>query len=444
MIKDMLQLTTLDLTRGNQPIIPLPTNCQTISHTIDAIDNFIDSCLNNIIHHDAFQALESIWLGAHKLLSDHDRHDIQLSILQFTKTELTQQALQSEDIESSHLYDLIYNHEFNMPGGIPYACLIGDYEFSHDQIDIAALKYIGKVAEQAFCPFISGASSQLVYQTDWSDKCKTNQFNNIMHDNHHAAWRGCRESSFSKFISLVAPPFVGRYSYQALSHDFNYMFNERIQSDEDYCWVNGAFAQAKCLIRSFDRSGWCTLIRGFDSGGKIDNLPLTNDLRAVKCQFSDIEEKQLSTAGITTLCQYKRSNYAVIFSSETLHNASNYSSSSASFNAKISARLPYIMAISRFTHFIKVIARDKIGSYMTHENVKHWLNQWLLQYINANADSSQLLKAKFPLAEASVDVIPREDAPGNYHAVIHLKPWLQLEELSVSMRLITDLPSASA
>lgn len=433
-------LNTIRVMSGSHPIIPLPKSPNEINHTIESIDILLNHCLNKILHHADFQAIESTWLGIIKLCNTQDHDDARLSILQLTKSELIEQALVSNDIESSHLFNLLYDQEFNMPGGIPYASLIGDYEFTHEQTDIAALNYIGKIAEYAFCPFISGASSKLLYQPDWSSRDKLDQINTIIQDNSHTAWNGCRESSHSKFISLIAPPFIGRYPYTSNPSTFNFSFSEEAKSHGAYCWVNGAFAQAYCLIRSFNISGWCTAIRGFDSGGKIDNLPLSHDLKATQCQFSDLEEKQLSAAGITTLCQYKRSNYAVIFSSETLHKATQYDDQQATFNAKISARLPYIMAVSRFTHFVKIIARDKIGSYMSYENVKHWLNQWLLQYVNANTDSSQLLKAKFPLAEAAVDVTQRTDSPGNYHAIIHLKPWLQLEELSVSMRLVTKLP----
>lgn len=439
---DQKQYTTVANERPPmQPSITLPASVKEIKASIESIDKLMNTIINLILHDDSFQALESIWLGVHQLIQiQSNNQSIQLSLLNLTKSALINQAEEFSSIESTPLYDLIYNQEFNMPGGIPYDCIIGDYHFSHEPQDVRALTFLGEIAERSFCPFIMGANAKLLYQNDWGESQQKNHIDSILSDNNHIAWHQLRQNSCSKFISLIAPDFLGRYKYQSSDKSFNFNFKEICTKDADYCWINGAFAQAQCLMNAFNTTGWCTAIRGFESGGKLSNLPLTHNLKGIKCQFSDLEEKQLSTAGITTICQYKRSNYAVIFSSETLHEAPQYEDSGATYNAKISARLPYVMAVSRFTHYIKIIARDKIGAFLNQDDIQHWLNQWLLQYVNANAASSHILKAKFPLAEAKVEVEKRDNMPGGYHAVIHLKPWLQLEELSVSVRLVTNLP----
>jgi type VI secretion system protein ImpC len=414
-----------------------------ISFLTEQIDRHLSQSLDAIFHQTEFQSLESAWIGVNELLnSSESQADIQCRLFQAAKVDLLTQATQSQNYKDSHLFQLIYNQEFNMPGGEPLSCLIGNYVFNHLENDTQILSYIANIAHDSFCPFLAAASAQIFYHNKWDSTKKLKNLHYILDDQQHIAWGSLRESEQAKFISLVAPRYLGRYPYRPTTDQFNYSYAETTHTDTDYCWVNSAFAQARCLIESYKKSGWCTSIRGYENGGRLENLPMTHNLNATECHLSDTQERALSEAGITSICQYKNNNYAVIFSSETLHKPAVYDDITATQNAMISARLPYVMATSRFAHYLKIIARDKIGSFMNAEEIESWLNQWISQYVNANPKSKQILKSRFPLAEAAIKVKPHPENPGAFHATIHLKPWLQLEALTVSMRLVTELPNS--
>ncbi|PHQ79858.1 MAG: type VI secretion system contractile sheath large subunit, partial [Coxiella sp. (in: Bacteria)] len=411
--------------------------------TIHQLDTLISAQLDEILHAPDYLTLAATWIGSHELIDCHtEQSNIKLKFLSLTQAELNSAANTSSAYDKSYLYQLIYDNEFNMPGGEPFDILIGDYYFDHNEQNIVSLTYLSHIASSAVCPFIAGISPTLFKVKQWADLHKVSTLSNLIATNDHIAWRELRASENSKFIVLAAPCYLGKYTQKAAANVTDYCYNELIQSDTDYCWVNAAFAQARCILQAYNTYGWCTAIRGREGGGQISRLPLTRDLCATQTQFTDSEEHALSQQGIIPLCHYKNTNYAVIFACDTLHQPKRYDDTIATSNAKISARLPYILATSRFAHYLKVIARDKIGTFMDRDDLEHWLNTWISQYVNANAKSRGDLKARFPLAEASVQVHDDADHPGRYQAIIHLKPWLQLEELSVSLRLVTDIPKS--
>lgn len=407
---------------------------------VGQIDDYLDQYLNLIMHHPAFIHLQSAWIGVMDVIRNNRETDQQAKILHLTKSELAKIASSDQNYKQSHLYHIIYHKEFNTPGGEPFSCLVGNYQFSHAESDIRLLELMSKVGQDALCPFISGASPHTFYHTGWHSAKKLENISFITQDSNHTAWRTFRKEPSAKFIVLTAPAYLGRYTYKPDSGRLNYQFTEHMQQLDDYCWVNAAFALARCMNRSYHRYGWCTSIRGYENGGLVSGMPLTDDLRAIECQLSDLHERELSKAGITALCQYKNTNQAVFFSCDTLHEPQVYEDDRATKNALISARLPFVMATSRFAHYLKIIARDKIGSFMETDDIEFWLNNWISQYVNSNAKSSPYLKAKFPLAEARIQVNESPTNAGAYSAIFHLRPWLQFEEIDIALRLVTELP----
>jgi type VI secretion system protein ImpC len=440
--KDITDILPIDLGPQPQSSLIKSTRSRTdLTNVIEHIDKLLSKYIDRIIHTPEFLQLESTWLGIHRLIKTSQSNiNIRISVLQLTKGEARELAIDNTINNSDHLYNIIYNQEFNMPGGQPYSLLICDYFFSHHEPDISILRYLAKVGETSLCPVITATSPQTLKLDRWYQLNHTYSLREVTQSESHIAWNQLREEAATKYLFLTAPCFLGRTTYKKNDESYKFSHNETISSQADYCWINAAFAQADCILKAFIQHGWCTAIRGRENGGIITNLPLTNSLKATEIALSDTQEKAMSDLGIVPLCHYKNTNFAVIFACNSLYKPSQYDTIEATQNAAISARLPYILAVSRFAHFLKIIARDKIGSFISKDNLEAWLNRWISQYVNANAESKELLKAKFPLAEARVSIMETEDNPGSYEAIIHLKPWLQLEELSASLRLVTQLP----
>jgi type VI secretion system protein ImpC len=435
---------------------------KTLSNAIAAIDEVISEQLSTIMHHKDFTGLEGTWRGIHHLIKNSSTSsDLKIKLIDISKTELRRDFEKVGEFDQSQLFKKIYENEFGMPGGEPYGVLLGDYEFSNHPSDISLLQDISGVAAAAFCPFISSANSGLFGFNDWTDLSKPRDLEKIFDSVEYAQWNSFRESDDSRFVSLTLPRVLARLPYgNATSPVKEFRFEETLNySDKksslqhkEYCWMNACYVIGERLTNAFRDHGWCTAIRGAEGGGKINNLPLhvfTSEGGDIdmKCPtevgITDRREAELSKLGFLPLCHYKNTDYAVLFGAETTQKAQKYDSAEANANAAISARLPYLMATSRFAHYLKVMARDKIGSFMETEDVEAWLNKWILQYVNANPQSKQNLKSKYPLAEAKIKVEAIPGRPGSYQAVAWLRPWLQLEELTTSMRLVAQIPKTS-
>lgn len=423
-----------------------PTTLSALKHiqldeTINQIDYSIQSIIDLIIHHPLFQKLESTWIGiSQQLACIHNSPMVKLHLLQLNKTELEQMASINQPLEKSRLYHVVYSKEFNTPGGQPYSLLIADYYFSNSNSDINCLDFLSRVGNAALCPILGAAAPSLFNLDRWDSIHRYDTLLHIPQLPSHLRWSALRQQPSAKFIFLTAPAYLGRRAYTRNTNSFHYSHQETINDANNYCWVNSAYAQSQCIINAYLKYGWCTAIRGKENGGTIYNLPLTHSLKATQTLLSDSQEHELSQLGIIPLCHYKNSTYAVIFASESVFLAPQYDTAEATQNAKISARLPYIIATSRFAHYLKIIARDKIGSFLEKDDLEIWLNRWISQYVNSNARSKSLLKARFPLADAAITLSEDTQHPGHYQAIIHMKPWLLLEELSASLRLVTQLP----
>ncbi len=385
--------------------------------------------------------------------------NLKIRVVNASKRELHRDLTRSVEFDQSLLFRKIYENEFGTPGGEPFGALIGDYEWTNHPEDIETLRLISNVSAAAFAPFISAAGASLMGFERWSDLARPRDLAKIFDTVEYTKWRGFRDSEDSRFVSLVMPRVLARlpygdrtrpvdeFAYEEAPFDAN---GAPMQMDHDhYCWMNAAYVLGTRLTEAFAKHGFCTAIRGAEGGGKVEDLPThifrsdDGDLDA-KCPteigITDRREYELSSLGFLPLCHYKNQDHAVFFGAQTTQKPKEYDRPEATANARISARLPYILATGRFAHYLKVMARDKIGSFMEVDDCERWLNRWIQNYVNTNENAGPENKARFPLREARVEVREISGRPGAYNAVAYMRPWLQLEELTTSMRMVARIP----
>jgi type VI secretion system protein ImpC len=432
----------------------------TIKQGIAAIDQVLSKQLAAILHHPDFQKLEGSWRGLHYLVMNSETSTkLKIKVFNVTKQALFKDLDKAVEFDQSQLFKKLYENEFGTPGGEPYGALIGDYEFSNHPEDVEMLSKISNVAAAAFCPFISAPSPKLMGMENWGELSKPRDLAKIFDTVEYAKWRSFRDSEDSRFVGLVMPRVLARLPYGATTKPIEEFGFEEVELDKSgkakpvphdhYTWMNAAWVFGARLTDAFAKYGFCVAIRGAEGGGKVEGLPahvFTSDDGDpdLKCPteigITDRREKELSDLGLLALCHYKNTDYAVFFGAQSAQKPKKYDRPEATANAAISARLPYMMATSRFAHYLKVMARDKIGSFMEVSDCEEWLNRWIVNYVNNNPKASQEAKAKYPLAEAKVQVKEVPGSPGSYNAVAYLRPWLQLEELTTSMRLVAKIP----
>lgn len=426
----------------------------TINDAIRAIDVAMSKQLGAIMHNERFQKLEGTWRGLNYLVMNSETGaTLKIKVLNGTKREIYKDLDKAVEFDQSQTFKKLYENEFGTPGGEPYGALIGDYEFSNHPEDVEFLSHISAVAAAAFCPFISAASPKLFGLEGWTELAKPRDLEKTFESVEYAKWRSFRESDDARFVNLVMPRVLARLPYGQATKPVDAFGYEELPpgepSHDNFCWMNAAFVMAQRLTDAYAQHGWCVAIRGAEGGGKVQNLPsytfVGDDGDAdMKCPteigITDRREAELSKLGMLPLCHYKNTDYAVFFGAQSAQKPKVYDQHAATANAAISARLPYIMATSRIAHFLKVMARDKIGSFMEANECEDWLNRWILNYVNGNADSGAELKAKYPLAEAKVQVKEIPGKPGSYQAVAWLRPWLQMEELTTSLRMVARIP----
>ncbi len=433
---------------------------RTIDRAIAAIDAKLSAQLNAILHHEKFTKLEGSWRGLnHLVMNSETGTSLKIRVLNVTKRELNRDLTKAVEFDQSQLFKKIYENEFGTPGGEPYGALIGDYEWNNHPDDIESLRLISNVAAASFAPFISAAGAGMFGFDDWTELTKPRDLAKIFDTAEYTKWRGFRDTEDARFVSLVLPRALARVPYGAATKPVEEFSYEEAPTDaagaaqalnhREYCWMNAAYAMGVRMTAAFSESGFCTAIRGAEGGGKVENLPThifqsdDGDMDG-KCPteiaITDRREFELSNLGFLPLCHYKNTDYAVFFGGQTVQKPKKYDRPDATANASISARLPYIMASSRFAHFLKVMARDKIGAFMEATDCEKWLNRWITNYVSDNPDAGQETKAKYPLREAKVEVREIPGKPGSYNAVAYLRPWLQMEELTTSMRMVARIP----
>ena len=427
----------------------------TFRKAIEAIDEAISQQLREVMHHERFQTLEGSWRGAQYLVMNSETSKtLKLKMFNVSKKELSKDLSRAVEFDQSQTFKKLYENEFGSPGGEPYGALIGDYQFTNHPDDMELLSNMSNVSAAAFCPFLTASSPQLFGFDDWSELSKPRDLSKIFDSAEYVKWRSFRESDDSRFVTMVMPRSLSRLPYGQDSkpvEEFNYEEFGGLEKPEagNYCWSNAAYVLGARMTNAFAQYGWCTAIRGAEGGGRVDDLPVhltTTDDGDVDMQcpteiaITDRREAELSGLGFMPLSHYKHTDYAVFFGGQTAQKASVYDNHDATANAAISARLPYIMATSRIAHYLKVMARDKVGSFMEAEDMQQWLNRWINGYVNASEEGGQDMRAQYPLREAKIEVTPVPGSPGSYSAVAWLRPWLQMEELTTSLRMVARIP----
>ncbi|HAA72238.1 MAG TPA: type VI secretion system contractile sheath large subunit [Planctomycetaceae bacterium] len=433
---------------------------RTINAGIAAIDATISKQLAVIMHTPEFQKLEGSWRGLHYLVDQSETgSQLKLKVLNCSKKDLFKDLDKAVEFDQSQIFKKVYENEFGTPGGEPYGALMGDYEFTNHPDDIDLLTNMSGVAAAGFCPFLSAADPNLCGLDNWTELSKPRDLEKIFDTAEYTKWRSFRESEDSRFVTLTMPRVLARLPYGAStkpSEGFDY---EEVPlgddgkpisvSHDEYCWMNAAYVLGSKLTDAFAQTGWCTAIRGAEGGGKVEGLPAhvfqaddgDMDLKCpTELAITERREGELGKLGFLPLCHYKNTDYAVFFGAQTTQKPQKFDRPEATANAAISARLPYIMASARFAHFLKVIGRDKIGSFMEVEDCQDWLDRWIHNYVSADTSPSEEAKARYPLREAKIEVKEIPGQPGAYNAVAWLRPWMQMEELTTSMRMVARIP----
>lgn len=433
---------------------------QTFNKAIAAIDEKLSKQLSAIMHHPDLQKLEGSWRGLHHFVkSSETGSTLKIRMMNITKKELHKDLTKAVEFDQSQIFKKIYESEFGTPGGEPYGALIGDYEFGSGTEDLEVLQSMSNVAAASFAPFISAANASMFGLESFTELAKPRDLEKIFESSEYIKWRSFRDSEDSRFVTLTMPRVLARVPYGSKGREIEeFKFEEApidaegkvsAMSSDQFSWMNASYALGERLTSAFSKYGWCVAVRGAEGGGKVEDLPsftFTSDDGDVDQQcpteigITDRREAELSKLGFLPLCHYKNTDYAVFFGAQTTQRPKKYDNPDATANAAISARLPYIMATSRFSHYLKVMGRDKVGSFMEVKDCEDWLNHWIRNYVNGNPDASAEMKAQYPLAEATVSVKEVPGAPGSYNAVAYLRPWLQMEELSASMRLVARIP----
>jgi type VI secretion system protein ImpC len=427
-----------------------------INARIAQIDHLLSIQLNEIMHNAAFQKLEGSWRGL-KHLMDHSETGVQLKIrvLNVTKKELLRDIEKAPEFDQSALFKKVYEEEYGVFGGAPFGALIGDYEFGKHPEDMALLDGISHVAAQAHAPFVSAAAPDLLNLESFTKLDAPRDLAKIFDSTEYAKWKSFRQSEDSRYVALCLPRTLSRLPYGKDTKPIDeFSYEEHVDGTDHskYLWMNAAYSLGTRMTNSFSQYGMCVAMRGVEGGGLVEGLPTHNfytdegDL-ALKCPtevpITDRREKELADLGFVPLVHCKGTDYAAFFSVQSCQKPKLYDTDSANANARLSAQLPYIMAVSRFAHYLKAMMRDKIGSFMSREEAEIFLNRWITNYVTPDDNASPATKAQRPLREARIDVSEVPGKPGVYRAVAFLRPHFQLDELTVSLRLVADLPAAA-
>ncbi|MBX7061150.1 MAG: type VI secretion system contractile sheath large subunit [Acidobacteria bacterium] len=424
-----------------------------INSRIAEIDRLVTAQMNEIMHHEDFQKLEGSWRGLHHLVKNSLTGPmLKIKVMSATKKDLLKDFERALEFDQSAMFRKVYEEEYGTFGGAPFGALIGDYEFGNHPQDMSLLESISQVAAAAHAPFLSAASANMFGWDTFSEMTEVRDVAKIFDRTEYMKWRSFRESEDSRYVGLTMPHVLMREPYGAATKPTEtFRFEEDVDGKDHkkYLWGNAAYALGTCLTEAFSMYGWCVAIRGVEGGGLVQGLPThtfeTDEGEiAMKCPtevaITDRREKEFADNGFIPLVHCKNTDYAAFFGTQSANKAKKYDSDAANANARLSTQLQYIFAVSRFAHYLKAMMRDKIGSFMSRTDCERFLNQWINNYVTDDDTASAATKAQYPLREARVDVAEIPGKPGCYRAVAFMRPHFQLDELSVSLRLVADLP----
>lgn len=431
---------------------------RTIEGIIAEIDRKLAQQVNSILHHANFQSLEGAWRGLNHLVSKTETDEkLKIRVLNVSKSELGKmfQKFRGATWDQSPLFKKLYEEEFGSPGGQPYGAIVGDYHFDHTPPDVEILRGMAQIASAAHAPFITGAAPSVMNLNSWQELSNPRDISKLFTTAEYAAWNSLRQSEDARYLGLALPRFLARQPYGAKSNPVEeFAFEEDTVGavHEKFTWANSAYAMASNITRAFKLYGWCARIRGAESGGMVEGLPVhtfpTDDGGVdMKCPteiaITDRREAELARGGFMPLSHWKNTDFGVFVGAQSLQKPQEYDDPDATANANLAARLPYLFATTRFAHYLKCIVRDKIGSFKERADMEKWLNEWIRQF-TVDSSASDEIKALKPLADANVVVEEIPGNPGYYSSRFYLRPHYQLEGLTVSLRLVSKLPAAKA
>jgi type VI secretion system ImpC/EvpB family protein len=458
----------------SDPSVPQPTRSQItrrLSRDIARIDELLATQLDAILHHPAYQKLEASWRGLSYLVNKlPDNDSVKIRVLNITWAELVQDQSRALEFDQSQLFRKVYEAEFGHPGGEPFGILLGDYEIRHRPSaehpfdDLEALSKISGVAAASFAPFVAGVHPTFFGLDSFTEIERPLDFSKIFEQMEYLKWRSFRQVEDARFVGLTLPRMLLRVPHKPVEPGSRTIhFREEVEGPDrsKYLWGNSVYAFGAVVMRCFLSSGWLADIRGvrqgmddtgdqicLDDGGLVTGLPVhafATDRRgmAIKCSteviITDSREKELDELGFIPLCHCHDTEFSAFYSNGSVQKPKQYDDLKATTNARLSAMLQYMLCVSRFAHYLKVISRDMVGSMASPEDCEHYLGQWLRSYTTASDTAGPDVKAKYPLREAKVAVRERPDKPGSYNCVIHLRPHFQLDQMFTTMKLTTEL-----
>jgi type VI secretion system protein ImpC len=450
--KDLIKKFVAEVLDG--AIVVRPDTESMLNARIAEIDRLLSLQLNEVMHHPDFQKLEGSWRGLKYMLNQTETSTMmKIKVLNVKKADLLKDLQKAPEFDQSALFKKVYEEEFGVFGGAPFGALLGDYEFGRGGQDIELLEKISQVAAASHAPFLTAASPEMFNLESFTQLDAPRDLAKIFDTTEYAKWKAFRDSEDSRYVALTAPRMLLRDPYGKATvpvEAFDYEEGVDGSTHGNYLWGNSAWGLGSRVTQAFSKYGWCATIRGVESGGLVEGLPVHNfrtesgDI-AMKCPtetpITDRREKELADLGFVPLVHCKGTPNAAFFSVQSAQKPKVYDKDAATANARISAQLPYIFAVSRFAHYLKSMMRDKIGGFMSRVECERFLNNWINNYTIANDDAGFELKAKHPLKEARVEVAEIPGKPGAYRAVAFLRPHFQLDELGVSLRLVADLPA---
>ncbi|HKA71119.1 MAG TPA: type VI secretion system contractile sheath large subunit [Xanthobacteraceae bacterium] len=435
----------------------------TIEEMIARLDQKLTAQINEILHAPEFQEMESAWRGLHHLVFNSETDaQLKIRVMNISKNELYRnlRLYPGARWDQSPLFKKVYEQEFGQLGGEPYGCLIADYYFSHLPTDVQLLRDLSKVASAAHCPFFAGAEPTLMGMDSWTELMNPRDLSKLFDTPEYAAWKGLRDQDDSIYVGLCMPRVLARVPYGAKTdpvEEFAFEEDTDGHRGEKYAWMNATYAMAVNINRAFKEYGWCTRIRGVQSGGEVINLPThtfpTDDGGVdLKCPteiaITDRREHELAKSGLIPIIHRKNTDKAAFIGAQSIYKPRKYFGKdgvAATASDNLKSRLPYMFAVSRFAHYLKCMVRDKIGSTKEKDALQRWLQEWILEYVDGAPDiSSEETKAKKPLSAASVEVFENEENPGYYMARFYLRPHYQLEAMDIGLSLVSRLPSPAA
>ena len=450
--KDLVREFIGQVLQGSMTIAP--STEAMINARIAQIDRLISEQLDEILHHEEFQRLESTWRGLKYLMDRSETgENLKIKVLNVSKKDLLKDFQRSSEFDQSALFKKVYEEEFGTFGGTPFGAMVGDYYFGKSGPDVELLERMSQVAAAAHAPFLTAPAPDMLSLDSFSELDSPRDLAKVFDTTEYAKWKSFRQSDDARYVALAMPRVLMRQPYGSSGvpvEAFDYQEEVDGSTHDRYLWGNAAFALAARVTDAFAKYGWCATIRGVESGGLVEGLPVHNfrtesgDV-AMKCPtetvITDRREKELADLGFAPLVHQKGTDKAAFFSVQSAQKPKVYDKDAATANARISAQLPYIFAVSRFAHYLKAMMRDKIGGFATRGDIEEFLNRWIMNYVVSNPTSNFEIRAKRPLSEARVEVVEVPGKPGAYRAVAFMRPHFQLDELSMSMRLVAELPA---